>query len=95
MPANLCKLMVRHWAWFPLPFYTVLGDEKHPKRFAMIVLHIQKALQTKSPRSPKRRKAQEVLTDEKPKKSLQTKSPRSPYRRKAQEVLKDEKPKKA
>ena len=43
---------------------------------------------------PKRRKAQEVLRDEKPKKSWKTKSPTSPKRRKAQEVLRDEKPKK-
>ena len=39
------------------------------RRFAIVVLQIQKALQTKSPRSPKRRKAQEVLRGEKPKKS--------------------------
>ena len=79
MPANLCKLMVRHWAWFPLPVYTVLGDEKplktfcnccfaHPKGIADE--KPKKSLKTKSPRSPKRPKAQEVLIDEKHKKSF-------------------------
>ena len=38
---------------------------------------------SKGPRSPKRCIAQEVLTDEKPRKSSHTKNPRSPNRRKA------------
>jgi len=58
---------------------------RHPcnYRFANVVLQL---LLHKS-KKPYRRKAQEVLTNEKPK--------RSPYRRKAQEVLRDEKPNKS